>query len=359
MYLKRSYFVVVALLLAALVLSACGDSTSTPAPVATSTTATSTTSSATTVAGASSGKKLMVLWATKQEAVWGFQEEAIKKAAAADGVQITFKNADNNVANQAADVDDAISQKPDAVIFVAVDTSTAASLVRKLKDAKIPVVADDRLPDASNVDIYVTADSHKVGMEQAKYLAQKSADKGNILLLEGETGNSVAAAITQGNKDELKSHPGIKVLLDQAHDKWSREAAQATTTGALNKNGKDQIQGILANNSGMAMGAVTAAKKAGVDLSKTCIIGSDADKDAVESIIAGELCADVDKRPLDLGAGSYAAARALMRGQTPDKDTVIKNGTFDIPVKYTPIQLINKSNVGDMKYRYPEIKFPS
>jgi ABC-type sugar transport system substrate-binding protein len=359
---KRTSVLMASLLSLGLFLSACGDATNTAAPAATSGGAATTAAAAAggaATGGDVKGKKLIVLWATKQEAVWAFQEDAIKKAAAADGVVVTFKDAGNSAATQATDVDNAISQKPDAVIFVAVDTSAASALIKKLKDAKIPVVAEDRLPDASAVDIYVTADSHQVGLEQAKFLSQKIGDKGNIAILQGEAGNGVAKAITDGNKEELKNHPNIKVIVDQAHDKWSRDAAQSTVENAINKNGKDGIQGILANNSGMAMGAVTAAKKASVDFTKTCIIGSDADKDAVESIIAGELCADVDKKPNSLGEGGYIAAKALMLGQKPASDSTVKSGSFDVPVKFTPVQLINKANITDMKYRYPDIKFPA
>lgn len=354
---RRLSLYIVGLLVLSVGMSACGDATNTSAPAA---------GAATTAAGAGAastgdvkGKKLIVLFPTQQEAVWVIQKDAIQKAAAADGVNVTFKDGGNNAATQAADVDNAISQKPDAVIFAAVDTSAASALVKKMKDAKIPVVAEDRLPDAAQVDLYVTADSRKVGTEQATYLAQKIGDKGNIVILEGEAGNSVAKAITDGNKEILKDKSSIKVLVDQAHDKWSRDAAQSTMENAINKNGKDGVQGVLANNSGMAMGAVTAAKKAGVDFSKTCIIGSDADKDAVQSILAGELCADVDKKPIDLGTGGYNAAKALMLGQKPASDATVKSGQFDVPVKYTPILLINKSNISVMKYRYPDITFPS
>ncbi len=295
--------------------------------------------------------KIGVSVATMQESVYSFMKKAIEEQAAKDGVDIVWVSADNKEEKQLGDVENLLSQGIHALVLHSVNTGAAANLVAKAKAKNVPVVAMDRLPEnTSDVALYVTADSKKVGQEQARYLADKLGGKGKVIILEGEAGNGVARDITAGNKEVLSQHPGIRIVADQAHKSWARDLAMATVENLLTKE-KNDIQGILANNSGMAMGAVQALKKRGL-AGKVLVIGSDADLDACQSIIAGELTADVDKKPIELGLASYRAALALARGQAVNGDTAVGS----VKVQLTPIQLIDKANVDTMTYRWPELK---
>lgn len=292
--------------------------------------------------------------ATMQEAVYSFMKKAMEEQVRKDDVELIWLSAENDEAKQVSDVENLLARKVKAVILHSVNTGAARRLVEMIQAKKLPVVAMDRLPTAAAVDIYVTADSFKVGQLQAEYTAKQIKGKGNVVILEGEAGNTVAAEITRGNKDILKKFPGIQIAVDQAHRAWARDAALATTENALTRYG-GKIAAVLANNSGMAMGAVQAllAKKL---TARVVTVGSDADKDACQAILRGELWADVDKRPVDLGLASYQAALALARGRKVTVDKTVMNGKFKVPVKYTPVQLITKANVRSMKYRWPDLQ---
>ena len=298
--------------------------------------------------------KVGVSVAMMQESVYAFMKDAMMKEKKKDGVSILWLSADNTEANQASNVEDLITQKVNAVILHPVNTAAAAVLVQKIKDANIPVVAMDRLPLDAPVDAYVTADSYKVGRLQAEFLAQKIGGKGNVIILQGEAGNDVAREITRGNLDVLSGYKGIKIVVNLAHKNWARDAAMATVEDALTRY-KNDIAGILANNSGMAMGAVQAVKAQKL-AGKIVIVGSDADFDACQSIIDGDLTADVDKKPIELGLESYRAALKLVKGEAlPSADTV-KNGKYDVKVIRTGVELITKDNVASMAYRWPQLK---
>ncbi|GAW30092.1 MULTISPECIES: substrate-binding domain-containing protein [unclassified Carboxydocella] len=297
--------------------------------------------------------KIGVSVATMQEAVYTFMKKAMEDNAAANNAEIIWTSADNKEEKQLSDVESLLSQGIDVLILHAVNTGAAASLVAKAEAAGVPVVAMDRLPENAKVALYVTADSKQVGRIQAQYLAEQLGGKGNVIILEGEAGNGVARDITAGNKEVLAKYPDIKVVVDQAHKGWARDLAMNTVETALTQY-NNNIQGILANNSGMAMGAVQALKNKGL-AGKVVTIGSDADEDACKAIKAGELSADVDKKPYELGKASFLAAVELAQKKTPASDTTIKNGDFEVPVKLTPVELIKKDNVDTMKYRWPNL----
>ena len=307
------------------------------------------------IAGCSkSNKKIIgVSVATMQESVYGFMQKAMMDNKDKDNVKIIWLSADNTEANQVSNIEDLITQKIDCLILHSVNTAAATDLVKKAKAAGIPVVAMDRLPVAAQVDCYVTANSFKVGQIQAEYLAKTIGGKGNVIICQGEAGNSVAREITDGNLSVLKKYPGINIVSNQTHKSWARDLAMATVENALTKY-KNNIAGVLCNNSGMAMGAAQAVIAQNL-VGKVVVVGSDADKDACEAILKGTLSADVDKMPYELGLQSYKTALALINKQDIASDTTVDNQGVKVSVKFTPVKLITKDNIADMNYRWPTL----
>jgi len=298
--------------------------------------------------------KVGVSVATMKEAVYSFMKKAMMDNKDKYSAEIYWVAANNDEMAQVANVEDLLAQGIDVLILHPVNTVAAGSLVAKAKGEGVPVVSMDRLPTNADVNCHVTANSFLVGQTQAKYIAEKLNGKGNVVILEGEAGNDVAREITAGNKDILKNYPDIKVVVDQTHKSWSRDLAMATTENALT-NYKNNIQGILANNSGMIMGAVQALLAEGVK-GKVVTIGSDADKDSCQAIISGTNDADVDKMPYQLGLITFETAVKIAKKEKVDADTSVQNGKYKVPVKFTPVRIITKENVKEMKDRWPDLK---
>lgn len=298
--------------------------------------------------------KVGVSVATMKEAVYSFMKKAMTDNKDKYGAEIYWVAANNDEMAQVANVEDLLAQGIDVLILHPVNTVAAGSLVEKARREGVPVVSMDRLPTNANVNCHVTANSFLVGQLQAKYIAERLNGKGNIVILEGEAGNDVAREITAGNKDVLKNSSGIKIVVDQTHKAWSRDLAMATTENALT-NYKNDIQGILANNSGMIMGAVQALLAEGVK-NKVVTVGSDADKDSCQAIIDGTNDADIDKMPYQLGLISFEIAVKIAKGEKIEADTSVQNGKYKVPVKFTPVRLITKENVKEMKDRWPDLK---
>ena len=70
---------------------------------------------------------------------------------------------------------------------------------------------------------------------------------------------AVADEITRGNLSVLEKNPQIKVVVKQNHPGWSTALALSTTENALTRY-HNNIHAILANNDGMALGAIQAIK---------------------------------------------------------------------------------------------------
>ena len=81
-------------------------------------------------------------------------------------------NQPDNVDEQKAMVDQVLKDKPDAVIFIPVNDVAMINSVKKLNDAKIPIVLVSN-PLPGRFVTYVGADDFEIGYREARYLFEK------------------------------------------------------------------------------------------------------------------------------------------------------------------------------------------
>jgi D-xylose transport system substrate-binding protein len=267
-----------------------------------------------------------------------FIEEAKKL-----GFEPLVVSADNNPQTQAAKVENLLSQGVKALVIQPVNSDAAANLVKAAHEDKVPVVAYDRLITNAPVDFYVTQDSFQVGVLQAEAAAKATGGKGNYVILMGQAGHSVANDITRGVESVLKKYPQIKVVMKKNHDSWSSSLAMATVENALTQN-KNNIQAVLANNSGMAHGAVQALAEQSL-AGKVFVAGADADLAAIKDIVAGKQQFEVLKDIAPLAQTAARVAYKLALGQKVEGTQMVANGSGSIPSVATPVYAISKDNL--------------
>lgn len=162
-----------------------------------------------------------------------------------------------------------------------------------------------------------------------------------VVVLEGDSNDQMARAITGAVTTALQKIEKIDVVLSQPHPRWDANAAKATMQQVLSTN-KD-IDAVLANDSNLAMAAVEVLKQFGMER-RVVTIGAGADPKAVQALTSGEHDAEVDNRP-DLLAGlAYQAATDLADEKPFDYDTRIDNGDYTVPAKIVPPRLIQQDN---------------
>jgi inositol transport system substrate-binding protein len=105
-------------------------------------------------------------------------------------------------------------------------------------------------------------------------------EKENVAILIGKLSNEATLARTDGIKKVIKEKfPDIKVTREQTAN-WSRAEAKTVMENWLAAG--QEIDGVVANNDEMAIGALQAIKAAG-KLGKICIGGVDGTHDALEA----------------------------------------------------------------------------
>lgn len=263
------------------------------------------------------------------------------------GADVIFASAESDVAQQMTKVENMISSGVKALVIQPVDSNASASMVKAAKEAHVPVIAYDRIINNAPIDLYVTQDSFKVGVLQAEAAVKAMGKKGNVVILSGAQGHSVAEAITSGVKSVLSRYPDIKVVVHQYHPGWSSELALRTTENALTKQ-QNNVQAILANNSGMARGAVQAVAEQKLS-GKIFIAGADADLASIRDITKDRQQFEVLKDIRPLAEAAAAAAVQLAQGKAIQSDGKISNGSsVEIAVINTPVYPVDRLNLDEV-----------
>lgn len=293
--------------------------------------------------------KIGLVLSTLQEERYQKDQKYFIEEAKKLGFEPIVVSADNNSQTQSAKVENLLSQGVKALIIQPVDSESAANLVKAAHDDKVPVVAYDRMISNAAVDFYVTMDSFQVGVLQAEAAVKSTKGKGNYVILMGQAGHSVANEITRGVESVLKKYPDIKVVMKKNHEAWSSSAAMTTVENALTQN-KNNIQAILANNSGMARGAVQALGEQKLT-GKVFVAGADADLAAIKDIVAGKQQFEVLKDIAPLAQTAAQVAFELAQGKTPKSTETMTSGQYKVKTIATPVYGITIDNLEERIYK--------
>lgn len=261
------------------------------------------------------------------------------------GLRTVTLAADNDNAKQIAQVEDVLTQGAKVIVIQPTDSNAASSYVRLAHEHGAKIVAYDRAIVSPDLDFYVSHDSYEVGVLQAKAAIEATHGHGNYVLLSGQAGHSVATEITRGYDDTLAPYVqrgDIQIVMRQNHSAWSPEQALRTVEDAITRTG-GHIDAILANNSGMARGAVQAVSEAG--LSHVFIAGADADAANVNYVCQGKQSIEVLKDVRPLARTAAEVAKDLYDGKTPKAPEMIALGGKQVPVAAVKVEVVTPDNV--------------
>lgn len=296
--------------------------------------------------GAGSGQrkiKVGFILATMNEERYTKDKTYFTDFVRSQGAEVEFASCDGKVDLQTAKVETLLSKGVDVLVIQPVNGEAASSVVALAKKDSVPVVAYDRLIKNADIDAYVTQNSFQVGVLQAEAAVKNTNGKGNYILLMGEAGHSVADEISRGVVSVLVKHPGVRLVVKQNHPNWSSALALATVENALTKN-KNNIQAILANNDGMALGAVQALDEQKLS-GKVFVAGADADLTAIKDILKNKQSMTVLKGIKPLAEEAVKVALALAKKEPFKFDETKNNGLKNVPVINTPVVKITKDNI--------------
>ncbi len=264
--------------------------------------------------------------------------------------EIIYSNADQDAAKQQNQAEAALTNGAQVMVLDPVDSASAAAIVARARQSKIPVISYDRLITNADVDYYISFDNEKVGKLQGTALVDRlKADgkgSGTIVMINGSPTDNNAKLFKAGAHSVIDGS-GLKVGAEYDTPDWSPDKAQQQMEQAITAIGKDKIAGVYAANDGTAGGAIAAMKAAGVKPLPP-VTGQDAELAAIQRILAGEQFMTVYKAIKPEAEVAAELAVALVRGQQAPAGKVnakVNNGQKDVPSILLEPVAVTKDNV--------------
>jgi methyl-galactoside transport system substrate-binding protein len=254
-------------------------------------------------------------------------------ATAAEGkVKLMLNDSQNDQSKQIEQVDTLIAKGAKSLAINLVDPKAAQTVVDKAKAKKIPVIFFNKEPDASVLKgydkaYYVGTTSSESGILQGELIADawkanlakydKNKDgKLQYVLLKGEPGHPDAEARTKFAISTVKEK-GIEVE-ELAMDTGMWDAMKATEKmDAWIAKYNEKIEFVIANNDGMALGAIASLEKAGYFTGDKFmpVVGVDAIPEALEMIEKGKMIGSVLNDAKNQGAATIELAANAANGK--------------------------------------------
>ena len=215
----------------------------------------------------------------------------------------------DSIPEQMSQVEDVIVKKPDAIVFTPVDYKALIPGVEKMNAAGIPVInVTDHMAGGTIVS-FVGIDDYKVGRATAEALMKALGGKGNVVIIEGVKGSLSNQDRTRGLTDVTKSYPNVRLLATQAGNFQRLNALQVMENLMQSF---PQIDGVMAANDAMAIGAIEALDAAN---RKAIVVGINGTKEAVDAVKAGKLLASGQADPFMQGCLATMMAIRHLRHQ--------------------------------------------
>lgn len=257
---------------------------------------------------------------------------------AADAYGITLKsmspNWDLNVQNQM--IDQAINERPDAIILIPIDANAAVQQFKKIYDSGIPLIASNTL-SVDEAMKYAIGWSGPDDWGQFRMLSKTFAEamnyEGGFACISHNPGGSPFFARTDGPISELATIAPNMTLLERQAPGFDAAAVTQLVSDWITKYG-DELKGIIAaDDSAQLIGIIDALERA--NRKDIIVVAAGNSKAGMDAVQAGDCLAITYQTTEGDGAAAVQTAAWFFAGA-------------DIPaVRYLPKHIITIDDVED------------
>jgi erythritol transport system substrate-binding protein len=282
--------------------------------------------------GGSAGGPIAVITVDPSNPYWKAEIDTAQAEFKRLGYQPTTSAHKNDPDTQNQLIETAINDKVKGVLLDPAGADESVAAVQKLVDAKIPVVLiNAEISKTGLAKAQIVSNNAQGATLGAEEWAKSMNYKGTFVELFGRPSDNNAQVRSDGYHQVISQYPDLKQVGKEIAN-WDRQTGQDKMESLLSKN--PDVQGVVAGNDEMALGAINALKDKG-KLAKVKVLGFDGNQDAVNAVKKGEMVATVLQPIVE---GTKKAAAQL--------DSVIRTGQTGVPDEKQALDctLITKEN---------------
>jgi ribose transport system substrate-binding protein len=270
------------------------------------------------------GKVVGVTLLTRGHIFYRDLEEGLLAEAAKNGYRLVVTSAEFDLGKQAAQIEDFVARKVDAIVVCPVDSKGVGPGIRRANAAGIPVFTADIAAQEGYVACHIASDNVAGGRLAGEYLAKLLNGTGKLAIVNQPAITSVLDRV-EGFRQAISKYPGMAVVAD-VNGQGVRDRALEVASDVLQAH--PDLDGIFGINDDSALGAMDAARQLARE--SVAIVGYDATPPAVDAIRKGTpLKADVIQYPRKIGAATVDMIRRHFAGESLPKTVPVEVGIVD------------------------------
>jgi ribose transport system substrate-binding protein len=236
-------------------------------------------------------------------------KQSVDAQAKAKGVHLIVADAKGDAATQVDQIQDLITRKVNALIYIPAGATAAGVPVKAAKAAGIPVIAVDRnAPDAPG-DTFIATDSVSAARTLGEYICKVTGGKGKVAVIQGQLGTTPEMDRDKGFKEALAKCPGLEVVAMQPSKMWMQDEGFAIAQDMLQRH--PDITVFFGRADALALGAAHAVKVANLG-NKVWVFGFDGDVAGLKAVKDGVLDATMTQKTQYMGKLALDSALDLI-----------------------------------------------
>lgn len=262
---------------------------------------------------------------------WAAVEAGAVQAGVDYGVDVTVlaPPTESDVVAQIAQIEDAVTQGAAGIAVAPTDPDALAPAIDDALAAGVEVVYVDSNGINEGVT-FIGTDNAAGAAIAGQYLCDNVPEGGKVAILQGIISTTTGILRAEGAREAVTAC-GLDLVAELPAD-WDVQRGQQVTEDILTQH--PDLAGLFASNDNMALGAVEALRLQDL-LDQVVVVGFDANPNAAEAILAGEMEATVAQNPFNMG---YLGVESLI-------DLI--NGEELAPVIDTGTLLVDESNAAE------------
>lgn len=264
------------------------------------------------------------------------------------GAEVTIDDGDGNEALQYDKAIEMFDSGIDALVLIAINANTAASIVREANARGVKIIAYNRLIFNCEPDLYFAGDTKQLGQLMVSEVLKKTKT-GNVVILGGDKYDRNAIGLQNSIDEEIKPYVesgDFKILYQTYIEEWSDVNAAYEMAQFLSlSNEKPDI--VFAGFDGMAEAVIQVLEKNNM-LEGVYITGQDAELRGVRNIVAGKQLMTAYHPLKTIAYTSAELTIKLLKGEKIEPDGYTNNGLVDVPTIMIKSIAVNKDNVDEV-----------
>ncbi|MES2480880.1 MAG: sugar ABC transporter substrate-binding protein [Pseudomonadota bacterium] len=215
----------------------------------------------------------------------------------------------DNPEEQSALIDQAIADRPDAIVLLPAHASRVNDAIARVNVAGIPLVLFVSEPTAGRWVGFIGSDDTRMAALLAHAVLPRLRPLAQVAIIDGHPGSITTPQRRRGFEQALARYPGMR-LVDVVPGDYQHAPGRQAALTLLARHA--QLDAILSANDLMAMGALEAFAQTGRSVPMVSINGT---PDAIAAVRAGRLTATASFNTHRFGCLAVEMALRHLRGQ--------------------------------------------